>query len=291
MTSITVSVDRRVGSKNLEAPLRSLLQGRHKVVLSEMRYGDVAWTADGPGGVPWEIAVERKTVPDLLSSLSGRRFVEHQLPGLINNYNYVYLLVEGLWRAHTEYERGVGVKAVKLGGKTGKLEYSGGAVTYRGWQPRVEWRTTGWDYENVCGMLASFRKAGIIVVRTASVEETLWFLRTEVNWWSKGYDGHKSAEAWAGTDVFGAQVRSARTPSPAEEYAARLPGVGQNRAADVAEFFNTARAVAAAKRDDWEGFRPQGLTDTGRKHPKLSNATLDAIQEWLDKPHKKKRAA
>jgi ERCC4-type nuclease len=66
--------------------------------IERMQFGDFSWLGNGPDGAPWSIGVERKTIGDMIQSITSDRFSGHQLPGLLNTYNAVYVLVEGLYR-------------------------------------------------------------------------------------------------------------------------------------------------------------------------------------------------
>jgi len=48
------------------------------------------------------IGIEIKTVKDALSCVVSGRFAGHQLPGLVKEYDVVYFIIEGLWKADKE---------------------------------------------------------------------------------------------------------------------------------------------------------------------------------------------
>lgn len=64
--------------------------------LTEMAFGDYSWLANGISET-----IERKYITDLISSLYSGRLVE-QLRGCLDEYQKVYLLIEGVWDLHGE---------------------------------------------------------------------------------------------------------------------------------------------------------------------------------------------
>ena len=67
------------------------------VELARLDFGDACWLGNGATG-PELVGVERKTIHDLVSSMRSKRLSGYQLPGLLRTYDWVYLLVEGVWR-------------------------------------------------------------------------------------------------------------------------------------------------------------------------------------------------
>lgn len=61
--------------------------------------GDFCFTGEGPDG-PCLIGIERKTVKGLLSDIRSGRFSGEQLPKLLSNYEFVFLIVEGRYRSN-----------------------------------------------------------------------------------------------------------------------------------------------------------------------------------------------
>ena len=89
-----IQIDERTGS----AELQSLFPPGVPTIVGRLEFGDFAFLGNGPEDEPVSIGVERKGIRDLLNSMVTGRLVGHQLIGLVNNYHYVYIVVEGLWR-------------------------------------------------------------------------------------------------------------------------------------------------------------------------------------------------
>ncbi len=164
-----ITVDNRVGSKEL---LPYFPPG--EAVLGRLEYADFAFEGNGPGDIPWRIGIERKTIRDLITCMQSGRFSGHQLKGLINGYNEVYLVVEGLFKAN---------------GKDGLL------MTYEG----GEWRALGlgdncymmrdiWLFLNTITV-----KSNIRWMTTTNPRDTARFVSTLHRWWTwKEYEEHRA---------------------------------------------------------------------------------------------------
>src|SRR5574341_1238250 len=111
-----ILLDDRAGSKDL-APF---MPKSVPFTLTRLEYGDVAFSGRGPSGV-CTVGVEIKKIPDLVDCIYSGRFAGHQLPGMLDTYDYCYLLVEGATRAGKlgtlEYRRAGGKWAEPYGGQ------------------------------------------------------------------------------------------------------------------------------------------------------------------------------
>ena len=90
-----ILIDDRMGSKELLPLFRPY---DVTVELSHLEYADIAFFGNGPTG-PELVGIERKTLHDLVNSMRSRRLSGYQLPGLMAAYAWVYIVVEGVWRA------------------------------------------------------------------------------------------------------------------------------------------------------------------------------------------------
>src|SRR6185312_3670611 len=91
-----ILIDPRVGSRELFGVLSS--NGvKVQIARDELLSGDFCFEGRGPGEESWLIGVERKTVRDMLSSISTGRFSGHQLRLLCQMYQRYYLIVEGVY--------------------------------------------------------------------------------------------------------------------------------------------------------------------------------------------------
>lgn len=97
------------GSHDLVEPLR-----RAKLEVDEVKldFADVEFIGRGINGVPVRVGIEVKRISELTSDWD--RLCGEQIPKMLNNYDYRYLLFEGEWRQDKQG------KLLKFG-KGGKL--------------------------------------------------------------------------------------------------------------------------------------------------------------------------
>jgi len=105
-------------------------------VVDHMKFGDYAFYPHG-----LTVLIERKTITDLLSSISSKRLVA-QAHGLVENSDIAFLLREGA------FQRGVG----------GNLEF------YYPKHPKARkdgWVESGWDWNSFNGIMLDLQMMGI----------------------------------------------------------------------------------------------------------------------------------
>lgn len=84
-------IDDRIGAKELSSEVKS------PHIVKRLDYADVMFLGNGPTG-PVSIGIERKRFRDLMNSMQTGRLSGHQLIGLKNSYDYVFLLIEGAFK-------------------------------------------------------------------------------------------------------------------------------------------------------------------------------------------------
>lgn len=214
-----VFVDDRIGSRDLAAPLQ---KAGLDVELVRLPFADVAFEGRGNGGRPVNIGVELKVVQDLASSLRTGRLSGHQVPGLVQEYDYQWLVVEGQYGADR-----AGALTVIRRGHTHRAH---GALTL----DEVEGR-----------LLTLELQMGLHVRHTAARWQTLRFLIRLYRWWTDtNKDDHRShlTPHVAPTLVQLSDLRCVLS---------QIPGVGRvvSKAAET-QFRTLARAVTATV-DEW----------------------------------------
>lgn len=215
-------VDERSGSENYIEPLRSLGAPVETTILDA---GDVAFAdAHGRG-----VGVELKKIDDLLACITTGRFAGTQLPGLVQNYAHIYLIVEGIWRPNPA---------------DGVLE------VWRG-----SWRPAGHGkrkpmYRDLANYLTTMEvKGGIHIRRTTSEDETARMVFALYGWYG-AIDDHTSHLAFDRS----AQSRDGallHRPSLAHRIAAEMPGVGYHKGGSAAALFGSVRAMVDADEKAW----------------------------------------
>ena len=229
-----ILLDDRTGSKEL---LKYFPQGEAELV--RLEYADACWHGNGPNDETWLIGVERKTVSDLVNSISTGRLSGHQLIGLLNQYQVVYLVVEGLWRANPR----TGALQVFRGekGKGGRWrDLSHGARKFTA-AALVGYMTT---LDHLCG---------VSVRGTSSPRETALYITWLCSWWQKGWEAHKAHKQYhkgAFRGVKGGAV-SLVPPSLLQRVASELPGIGYEKSCRVADYFDSVTSMCLASQEDW----------------------------------------
>ena len=138
--------------------------------LCRLEYADAMFFGNGPqGGV--SIGVERKKIHDLVDSISTGRLSAHQLTGLTDSYDAVYLIVEGYWRA----------------GESGILETLN---SRHQWAP-IEHGKRRYMYRDIAAYLNSAMiTAHAHVLRTSTPRETVLWIESIFKSWSKLWTDH-----------------------------------------------------------------------------------------------------
>lgn len=240
-----VLVDDRAGSGDL---VRWLEPHNVKPQLSRMDVGDVAFVAS-PEGLPGvsvrSIGIEVKAVGDLLNCIADGRFAGTQLPGLVRQYDHVWLVVEGSYRPNPV--NGVLEKPGRRGG-------AGGAQG--GWFP-VTYGNRAWMWKDVEAWLLTMEiRAGIRVRRTFDRRETALFIATLYHWWQKDWGDHKAHLAFdLSRDSDHALLHK---PSLLRRVAKELPGIGWTKSIHVDNTFPTVEDMINAPISRWKGIEGVG---------------------------------
>lgn len=173
--------------------------------------GDFCFAGEGPKG-PCLIGIERKRTKDLLNSIRSGRFSGEQLPKLLNQYDFIFLVVEG--RFHTNWHTGV------LEEKWGR-DWS--AVTFgAGKQPFVGLELSA--FLNSITITTPVR-----IARTRDERETVEFLVSLNHVFSKPWDKHSAHVAIHQPQEY-ATVGKAST---VRRVAYTLSGVGWDRSGKI----------------------------------------------------------
>lgn len=230
-----ILVDRRIGSGDLIDLLPTGL-----ALLDTLRFGDVAFLGQGPNSTPVRIGIELKALGDACASIRSGRFAGHQLPGLLQDYDRVYVVVEGMYRP----------------GPEGELQ-----TFRRGQWGTAEWGHVAWMYSELDGWINSITEhAAIRVKRTSSRKETAAVVLGLYRWWSKKYELHKSH---VGFDESGKHSLLVK-PGLVRRVAAELPMIGWERSGAVAEKFKTVRDLANSQPQDWTSIEGIGKVIANR---------------------------
>lgn len=253
-----VLVDDRVGSRDLVPQLKAL---GCNPALAHLDFADVACFGYGPADANYDIGIERKTISDLLHSIESGRLTGHQIPGLRQDYDVGYLVVEGLWRA----------------GPEGVLEVFRGVPGQRPtWQPPYG---RPWMYADVVSLLNSITVQGEIhVVRTGTRNETCLAIHGLMTWWGKRWREHRTLKVIHGTRPALAPMH---TPSLLRVMAAQIPAIGWEWSGVVERTFGSVAEMVEAPVEVWSELRPWGRTRAGNRRAKLGRKRAMQVVQAL----------
>jgi ERCC4-type nuclease len=214
-------LDNRVGSIDLESPLRALGLG---VRTGQYRSGDVWFWGNGPDDEMVKVGIERKNIRDLLSSIESGRLMGEQWPKLRQDYQRVYLLVEGITRANRDglleemrIDRGSTWATVRAGRGVGALANA---------------------YDAFLVSVQEF--SGMKVLHTDSPRDTARVCGALWRWWQKEYEDHSAHCPIADAQVSGLAALGVSVRVPAiVKMLVQVPGVGPKRAREIAKEVQT----------------------------------------------------
>jgi ERCC4-type nuclease len=236
-------IDTSVGSREFE-PLLARLGA--KPILVPRLPADFALLGCGRDGKEWRIGVERKTLSDLGSSLLMDRLFGTQLPRMLQEYDRVWLIVEGLWRCGDD-----------------------DCIEVWGWDPRT--KRQGWvasrvplSWSQLQGWMMSYDEAvsewkgpsGVVGHgrrwRTGTEKETARWLAALLRWWNKPYHRHNGHIAIELDRPMPGKVHAMiHRPNQVQKTAFSLPELGAKTALKVGRHFKTVLEMIEAEREEW----------------------------------------
>jgi ERCC4-type nuclease len=212
-----ILVDDRTGS----AEIADLLP--RSAILCRLEYGDFAWSGNGKEG-PVNVGVERKTVMDFLQSMTTGRLSGHQMVGLTQQYDWVYLLIEGVWRPD------------KDSGILQRMNHKGRWVDAAQGSRRFMARDV-YNFVNTVWVMC-----GVATIITSNKWETAKWLMACSSWWEKDWGKHKSHLQFQ-KPVEHAQLVK---PNSVTRMANQLSGVGWDKARSLGARFKTMKELMEA---------------------------------------------
>ena len=241
-----IRIDHRIGSAELE---RYFTPYGIKVKKTKLDFGDFDFLGNGPKG-KCAVVFERKRIEDLVDSMVSNRLSGHQLPGMAEQYDYAYLIIEGIWRP----------------GLDGSLEVNNSGSWYR--RPTHTRAITNY----VMGLAL---RAGLIPWRTGNQQETVSFIVDQYRMWNeKKWNEHTSHNlVYAPADPI-AGMRISLVPRKirlVERMAMQLPGVDR-KARKVGEHFKSAVKMTSADEEEWTGIDGIGKKGAARIVAALNGA-------------------
>ncbi len=222
-----IYVDDRVGSKELV----DLIDDS---ILVSLEYGDVSFEGSGADGTI-QIGIERKKWGDLINSFRSGRLVGHQIIGLLDNYQKVYLICEGIIRENKK----LGEINEWRHGKWMKVDYSKSERARQRFAYQAVWKH----------LITLETKLGVELRVTSDLGETARMIEVLHEWWSEPWESHKShVQAYISNQT--ALLRPSK-PSWPVQFASNLPGIGWSRAIVIAKHFGSVSNMIEADEVVW----------------------------------------
>ena len=267
-------LDRR--EKGIEAELR---KQDLDVTVAHLEFGDMMWNGRGPVALDLGdcmVACERKRLSDLINSMKKRRLSGHQLRGLWDGYDFVFLICEGMWRP----------------GSGGEIEHWVDRWEYN-WKSKKRVKVVGWrpyynesdrysvSYRQLAAFLHSLSLRSMSQTggplrgfRTASPRETAMQVAALYKGFQAAWESHHAHDqiyteisvpkkghgtGWGKPHTHDQAYEPTRgrrigliqePPTTCWRMAAQLPGVDRMGQA-IREHFRTARAAANATVADY----------------------------------------
>lgn len=247
-----IQVDDREGSRDLVPLLTSYGSGKGvKVLMQRMEFADFAFDGNGPHG-RCRIGVERKKLADFIGSMETGRLVGHQLPGMFENYDYTWIIVEGVFRGDPN---------------SGLLETS----TRGGWRPYSIGRRQFLfaSVDNYINSLTTQTPCKIKIC--GNPHDTAVAVLNLYGWWNKDWKAHKSCKTIH--DPFPARAYMIK-PGLVRRVANQIPGVGWEKSGAVSSAFGSVFDMCIAPVAEW-----QQLPGIG---PKLATRIIKLLNGEID---------
>jgi ERCC4-type nuclease len=221
-----INVDDRAGSKEL-VPALEYLHLPCKV--KRLKFGDFCFLSPhGPDGY-CTVGIERKTVSEVVGSIqagASDRMSGTQIPGMLENYDFSILIVEGLANPNPA---------------TSQLEIP---------NRKGRWIQTGLHYRALDASLTTLEmQTPVKVLRTMNPQDTA--LRIEVLWrWfdSKKWDQHKSHFKFPQVQQKYVELTQA---SLFRRIAKEIPGIGWERSKLLERYFGNVLEMVNADVSKW----------------------------------------
>lgn len=221
-----ILVDNRAGSKELYP-----LLPRAKTQLTRLDFADIMFLGNGPEG-PAVVGIEHKTVGDTLNCIFDGRFAAHQLPGLLDTYHYVYLMVEGRVRADKH-----GLLWWYHPAKKKWIQPYGGSQ-------RKPISLEAWDQ----WLNSMVVQGGIAITHTENKQHSAHTIKALSKWWGKPWDKHTSLKVFNEATRVTAPLTKVSTR---RLIAAQLPGVGWEKSMAISKHFSSVLEMALATEQEW----------------------------------------
>jgi len=243
-----------------------------------MKFGDFAWTGNGPHGEV-SVGIEYKKLDELIGRVSDKTLVTHQLPGMLKRYKYSYLLIEATIRPnkHSGLEKFKPFKSTN-GKDLGMFLPTRAAITY----PMLQ----GYLFSLEHAYVKSHPERRIRVRFSSGLPDTVGFISALYWWWQKPWPSHKSTFTLpAQEDNHPTNIGfMLGTPTVFRRMVSCLPSIGWARSVAVAKAFRRAtldKSLRALSRADIKAWSEITTTDRKGNKRRIGVKTAKRIHKAL----------
>ena len=224
-----IIIDSRTGS----AELAPLFPPGSDTTVSKLDFGDFMFLGNGPDHTLVSVGIERKALKDLLNSMVTGRLSGHQLPGMAEQYDYTYLLVEGIWRFNPD---------------TGVLEAMTGAF----WTDVCLGPRRFMAKEVIAFLNTLVIKAGVHLLYSHNRKETVQVVTALYHWWNtKQFEQHTSHLSPSKAHKGAHGEIQLMKPTLVRRVASEISGIGWGKSKEVSEYFPTVLDMVQATEKEW----------------------------------------
>lgn len=217
--------------------------------LVALDYADAEFTGRGVKGKPVSIGVEVKRLQELTSDWN--RLAGHQIPKMIEHYDYRYLIYEGKWKQN----------------RKGTLLKRAGAQTFRPLRGRSNASSLR---KQLYGLSL---RAGVLTYRTEDRTDTIRYLVDLYRMWTDdNFEEHRS-------HLVVYEPQSLLNQSDFCRAVAAWPHVGLQRARAAEKVFKSVRHASMAHFSRWAAIE---TIDNDGKLRKIGTKTAMKIEKFLE---------
>jgi len=237
---MTILIDYRKGSNEFFVPSEpdsgTLLDSDIPAMLFKLKSGDFAFNGKGPNNASYTIAIELKSLYDLVSSRTSGRLQGTQIRLMNATYDRCYLAYYGQYKVSKD-----GFIVLPFYSQTSK---------------RNEWRTYYVGKQKVRhayleGILSGLEEKGIRLKHFASglqgfdkdttIQQIAYWIAEKYRWWNRDYESHTSMNGFDRSRVISAESLEAsgltRKELVCANIANSIPRIGTTKAIALARYF------------------------------------------------------
>jgi len=209
-------------------------------------YGGDAWFMGKGSEGDITVAIERKRITDLIDSMRTKRLKGYHMPLMADNYDLVYIIVEGMWRPGDD----------------------GACEEWRRVHGTWQWVPLGVQYRAVDNFMTSIGHHCNGVKRSSTPQETVHQIVDLYRMYEEAPTLRSNIYLPEPTGRPGTKVRTLSKPRWVEKFCYLLPGLDA-KLYTAADHFKTIRRAVNAPTKDWI-------------LPGIGKITAERIQRALD---------